>query len=119
MPRTKAKTEPSRKQPKIQLSLTREQKAVISKAARLRQTTVSKFIVEQAFDGAQQILANQVHFSLPPERWQEFCEALDAPPRVIPALQALFREKGLFDEPGNEPAGSSSSSGDEARPDKL
>ena len=101
MPRTNANAERSKKQPKIQLNLTREQRAIISKAARLRQMTLCKFIVEQAFNDAQQILADQVHFTLPPERWQAFCDALDAPPRVIPALQALMTEKGLLDEPGN------------------
>jgi uncharacterized protein (DUF1778 family) len=42
--------------------------------------------------------ADQVHFVLPPERWQAFCEALDAPPRDIPALRNLFTEASLFDE---------------------
>lgn len=41
----------------------------------------------------------QVHFALPPERWRAFCEALDAPPRDIPALRKLLTEEGLFDEP--------------------
>jgi predicted DNA-binding antitoxin AbrB/MazE fold protein len=42
---------------------------------------------------------DQVHFALPPERWRAFCEALDAPPRDIPALRKLLTEEGLFDEP--------------------
>ena len=29
---------------------------------------------------------DQVLFALPPERWQSFCDALDAAPREIPAL---------------------------------
>ena len=42
---------------------------------------------------------DQVHFALPPDRWRAFCEALDAPPRDIPALRKLLTEEGLFDEP--------------------
>ena len=42
--------------------------------------------------------ADQVHFVLPPDRWRAFCEALDAPPRDIPALRKLLTEKGLFDD---------------------
>jgi predicted DNA-binding antitoxin AbrB/MazE fold protein len=41
---------------------------------------------------------DQVHFVLPPDRWQAFCEALDAPPRDIPALRKLLADKGLFDD---------------------
>ena len=40
------------------------------------------------------------HFTLPPERWQAFCDALDAPPREIPALRKLLTARSLFDEHG-------------------
>jgi Protein of unknown function DUF104/Protein of unknown function (DUF1778) len=43
-----------------------------------------------------------VHFVLPPDRWQAFCDALDAPPRDIPALRRLLQGATLFD--GNGPA---------------
>jgi predicted DNA-binding antitoxin AbrB/MazE fold protein len=38
------------------------------------------------------------HFALPPERWQAFCDALDAPPRDIPALRKLLTGVSLFDD---------------------
>jgi predicted DNA-binding antitoxin AbrB/MazE fold protein len=41
--------------------------------------------------------ADQTLFALTPERWQAFCDALDAAPREIPALRKLLTEKGLFD----------------------
>lgn len=41
---------------------------------------------------------DQMHFVLPPDRWQAFCEALDAPPRDIPALRKLLTEESLFDD---------------------
>ncbi len=41
-------------------------------------------------------------FALPADRWQVFCDALDAPPRAIPALKKLLTEESLFD--GNGPA---------------
>jgi|SRR6516164_1156941 predicted DNA-binding antitoxin AbrB/MazE fold protein len=43
---------------------------------------------------------DQAHFTLPPERWQAFCDALDAPPRDIPALRKLLTETSLFDDHG-------------------
>lgn len=45
--------------------------------------------------------SSQVHFVLPPDRWQSFCEALDAPPRDIAALRKLLTEASLFDGNGN------------------
>jgi predicted DNA-binding antitoxin AbrB/MazE fold protein len=44
--------------------------------------------------------ADELHFALPPDRWQAFCEALDAPPKDIPALRKLLTEASLFDGNG-------------------
>jgi predicted DNA-binding antitoxin AbrB/MazE fold protein len=44
---------------------------------------------------------DQAHFALSPECWQAFCDALDAPPRDIPALRKLLTEASLFDGHGN------------------
>lgn len=41
---------------------------------------------------------DQVLFALPPERWQSFCDALDAAPREIPALRKLLTEASLFND---------------------
>ena len=44
----------------------------------------------------------QTHFVLPPDRWQAFCDALDAPPKEIPALRKLLTEASILD--GGNPA---------------
>jgi uncharacterized protein (DUF1778 family) len=57
-------------------------------------------MVEHVFNAAQEVpevLADQVHFSLSPERWDAFCAALDAPPKVIPALGKLLKKPSVFD----------------------
>jgi predicted DNA-binding antitoxin AbrB/MazE fold protein len=41
---------------------------------------------------------DQVMFRLPPDRWQAFCDALDAAPKEIPALRRLLTEASLFDD---------------------
>ena len=97
MPRVIPNSRPTPKQTKLQLRLRKEQKEVIVEAARLRQTTVSNFMLENAYAAAQQVLADQVHFALSPERWRAFCKALDSPPRKIPALKKLLTEPGVFD----------------------
>jgi predicted DNA-binding antitoxin AbrB/MazE fold protein len=47
---------------------------------------------------------DQVQFVLSNDRWQSFCDALDAPPKEIPALRKLLTEPSLFD--GNRNAAS-------------
>jgi predicted DNA-binding antitoxin AbrB/MazE fold protein len=44
--------------------------------------------------------ADELHFVLPADRWQAFCDALDAPPQDIPALRKLLTEASLFDDNG-------------------
>ena len=51
--------------------------------------------IEDSGDEAKQVL-----FVLPPDRWQAFCNALDAPPREIPALRKLLTEASVLD--GND-----------------
>jgi uncharacterized protein (DUF1778 family) len=75
------------------------QKEVIARAAELKQTTLTNFMVEQAFTAAQLILADQVHFALSPKKWDEFCAVLDAPPKDLPRLRKLLTEPSVFDEP--------------------
>lgn len=84
---------------KVQLRMRPIQKDVIARAAELRQTTLTNFMVEQAFQAAQQILSDQAHFYLSAEKWDEFCAALDAPPRDLPELRKLLTEPGVFDGP--------------------
>jgi uncharacterized protein (DUF1778 family) len=93
------RNESALKETKVQLRMRPLQKDVIARAAEIEQTTLTGFMVEQAFHAAQQILADQAHFYLSPEKWDEFCAALDAPPRELPELRKLLTEPGVFDVP--------------------
>jgi uncharacterized protein (DUF1778 family) len=86
------------------LRLRPAEKVVIARAAELRRTTLSQFMLKNAYQAAQQVLADLTHFLLPPERWKAFCAALDAPPRDIPALRQLLTEKSVLDGAGNPSA---------------
>ena len=77
MPKQRPKT--SLKATKVQLRLRPAEKEAIARAAELRRTTLSKFMLEHAYQAAQQVLAYQVQFTLPAARWKTFCQALDAP----------------------------------------
>jgi uncharacterized protein (DUF1778 family) len=83
----------------VQLRLRPAEKAVLARAADLRQTTLSRFLLEHALQAAQQVLADQTHFTLSAQQWKAFCGALDRPPRAIPALKQLLTEPSVFDGP--------------------
>lgn len=85
------------KKSRLNIRASRHQKEVIAKAARLLNTTVSTFVLQHAYADAQSILAEQARFRLPSREWKAFCEALDAPPKDLPALRKLLKSKGVFD----------------------
>lgn len=89
---------PDAKEGRLSLRVTPYQKMVLARAAALRQTTLTGFIVEKAYEAAREVLADQFHFTLDEARWNEFCAALDAPPKEIPALRKLLSEPSVFDE---------------------
>lgn len=95
----KAKPNPTsaRKDTKVQIRLRPAQKELIARAAKLRQTTLSHFLLENACSAAEQVLADRVQFILPADRWEAFYTALDAPPRECPALKKLLTEASVFD----------------------
>src|SRR5258707_15702735 len=100
MRRTKTKAATSLKATKVQLRLRPAQKVMLARAAELRQTSLSNFMLEHACESAQQVLAEQVDIVMPAAEWRAFCQALDAPPRSIPALKKLLTEASVFDGQG-------------------
>ena len=85
------------KDTRLNIRASRHQKSVIAKAAKVSNTTVSTFVLRHAYEDAQSILADQARFRLPPRQWQAFCQALDQPPKDLPALRKLLKSKGVFD----------------------
>jgi uncharacterized protein (DUF1778 family) len=97
MHKTKPRPPSSLKATKVQLRLRPAQKAVLARAAELRRTSLSNFMLEHAYEAAQQVLAEQVDIVMSPAEWQAFCKALDAPPREIPALKKMLTQASVFD----------------------
>lgn len=88
------------KQEKFNLRWTAQQEQAIRRAAELKQKSVSAFILDQAYEAAQEVLQKQdrYHFSMTEQEWKEFCEALDAPPQRIPALHKLMNTPSVFEK---------------------
>jgi uncharacterized protein (DUF1778 family) len=104
MQKPTSKTRSRLKVNKIQLRLRPAQKALLARAAELRQTSLSHFMLEHAVEAAQLVLAEQTEIVMPPAEWQAFCKALDAPPRPIAALKKLLTEASVFDGQGRAAA---------------
>jgi uncharacterized protein (DUF1778 family) len=86
---------------KLDLRLTREAKLVLKAAAAASRRSLSEFVVESALARADEALADRRSFGLSPAQWKAFLAALDAPPRPLPRLERLLKERGFFDpEPG-------------------
>ena len=88
----------SHKEATLQLRISSKQKLLLSQAAKLRNMTLSGFVLERAFNAAQELLFDQVNFSLDESSWESFCQAIDAPSVLVANLNQLLNQKGLLDE---------------------
>ncbi|MDF5716265.1 MAG: DUF1778 domain-containing protein [Rhizonema sp. NSF051] len=86
----------TQKEKRLSIRVTEPEKAILAQAARARRMNVSQFVLQASLDAANAILVEQTEFRLSPDQWEAFCQRLDAPPKVIPALQQLFSEPELF-----------------------
>ena len=87
---TKAKT--------LNLRATDEQKSAFEQAALIKQTKVSNFILDNAYEAAQEVIRDQHVISVSEEQWSAICQALDHPPKKNSALKKLMGSKSVFTE---------------------
>ena len=93
-------TQPVRSQ-KLDVRLTPAAKETLQAAASAAHRSVSEFVLESALARAAETLADRRHFGLDAGRWASFIAALDAPPRDLPRVQRLFKERSIFDGPNS------------------
>lgn len=86
----------SQKEERLFLRVSTSQKEVLEKAAEIKQTSLTSFVLDNSFAAAQEILASQVRFVLSEEQWNKFNEILEAPAKEIPALKNLFSKESVF-----------------------
>jgi uncharacterized protein (DUF1778 family) len=85
------------KETRISVRIKPAQKALIARAARLRHTTLTEFVLQNALQAASQLVAEEKHFEMTPEQFKRFCRALDAPPaKNLRAMQRLLNEPGVL-----------------------
>jgi uncharacterized protein (DUF1778 family) len=84
------------KEKRLSIRTTEPEKAILIQAAQAQRTNVSQFVLQVSLEAARTILEDQTEFRLPPDQWEAFCQRLDEPPKVIPALRQMFSEEELF-----------------------
>ncbi len=82
---------------KLDLRVTAEAKSYLQAAAQASHQSVSEFVLKSALARAEEALSERRHFALDADRWAAFVEALDAPPRDLPAVSALFDQASPFE----------------------
>jgi uncharacterized protein (DUF1778 family) len=87
----------TRKDERLDLRLSVQAKALLQRAAAARHKTVSEFVVDSSLNAAAEALADRREFLLGDEQWGAFLAALDRAPTGKPGLEALLREKSIFE----------------------
>ncbi len=88
---------PSTRSEKLDLRLTPAAKQALAAAAAADRRSVSEFVLDSALARAEETLAQRRHFGLTAEKWQAFMAALDAEPRALPRVDALFKRPSAFE----------------------
>lgn len=87
----------ARRASRLSLRATDLQKQLFESAAARSGVSVTEFVLRSAQSRAEQIVADERHFVLPPERWKAFVAALDRPARSRPRLRRLLRELSILE----------------------
>ncbi|MBU2600726.1 MAG: DUF1778 domain-containing protein [Actinobacteria bacterium] len=71
-------------------------KELLEQAARIARMSTSRFVLEAALRSAEEVIADQTRFTVPPERWEAFVELLDRPARIAPGLAEAAQRPSPF-----------------------
>ena len=85
------------KDKRLNLRATTRQELLIRAGAKVRGVNITDFIMESACVRAEQVIADQTTFTLSPQKWKEFSDALDRPAliRPRPRLKRLLSEPSV------------------------
>jgi uncharacterized protein (DUF1778 family) len=89
-----ARQEPA-KDTRLNIRISAQQRALLRRVAEAQGRSVSDFVVATAMERVEEFLVERRHFVASPEAWDQFMQALEAPPKPVPALVDLFRDTDL------------------------
>jgi uncharacterized protein (DUF1778 family) len=79
----------------IHFRVSAEERTILIEASRAEDQTLTDFIREAATRHAEDVLAEQRVFRLPPEQWNAFVAMLDRPVQRKPRLAQFLKEQAL------------------------
>ena len=83
---------------RISVRVDPDRKAVIARAARIRHTTISDFVLENAYNAASEVLADEAQVVMTDKQFKHFCRALDnPPPENLAKMKKLLNTTTLLD----------------------
>jgi uncharacterized protein (DUF1778 family) len=94
MPRVRQATHP---EDRLSIRANAQQKIVLRRAAEVRHTSMSQFVLEASLNEADRILAQESVLKVSAEEYDWVCQLMDQPPRDLPRLRALMQEKPVWD----------------------
>ena len=95
---------PKTKEERLSIRTSERDKSILEQAAIFEHLTMSQFVLQSSLARAITIIKTsdaineQTRFVIPADKWEKFCERLDAPPRDLPVLRALFGEPDFFND---------------------
>lgn len=81
----------------INLRAPAKQRALIDEAARVQGKTRTDFMLEAAYEKAQQVLLDRTVFALDAKSFRRFIELLDAPVKANKGLSRLFTKRAPWE----------------------
>ncbi len=86
-----------RRTSRINVRASEQQETLIRQGAQARGESLTEFMLRAACTEAEHALADKRQFTLSPENWVAFLQALDKPPVLKPQLRKLFSEPSILE----------------------
>ena len=84
---------------RISMRVDPQRKAMIARAAKIQRTTISDFVLENAYQIASEIVADETTITMTEEQFEHICRVLDNPPKKnLAKMRKLLNTKTVFDE---------------------
>src|SRR5215468_10105309 len=82
---------------RLYLRATKDERSTIERAAEVQRQKVASFVIESAYQKAEEVLADQRSFTLSTAKWNDFVQALDRPPKRHARLSRLMSEPSILE----------------------
>ncbi len=90
-------TAQTERSPALNIRIRAPQRALIERAARQANKSISDFVRDAAIQEAESTLLDTTRIELDPAAWEQFTAALDAPPADNPRLRDLTTRKAPWE----------------------